>query len=277
MTPFLIAAINHFGDITIEVFLFVAGIRWFAAPADRRRTEKLFLVSVIAFIAEGVNVNAIRLLSRWCPYKYDLYVYDLDARVFHTPGFMIGRFLDQHLWTKMFVTAVYNNVPAFMLITFIAYLYLRRETEAGDVFKAFIVNPVLALGIYVAFPVAGPAYAFGQQFPTSLPAVSSPHLLMLDAVPNGVPSVHISIALLVLWFLRPWLWGRVVGVSFLVTTIMATLGLGEHYVFDLLCAVPYTALVLYLTQSATSRIAAIEDVEAMASRSKVGQRVPVES
>jgi membrane-associated phospholipid phosphatase len=58
-------------------------------------------------------------------------------------------------------------------------------------------------------------------------------------MPNGIPSVHASTALLVLWFLRRWWWGRISGVVFLILTIFATLGSGEHYLFDLFCALRY--------------------------------------
>jgi PAP2 superfamily protein len=244
---FIVWCINHFGDITIEVFIFSTGTYWFTVPVDRKRTEKLFLVGVLGIVAEAVNVNGIRFLAAWCPYKYDLYLYGLDVNVFHAPGFVIGRFLNKHILLKMVVVAVYNNVTVFMLVAFMANLYLRNEENAKDVFVAFILNPILAILLYVTFPVAGPVYAFGANFPIATPPVGQPHLLRLNAVPNGVPSVHVSIALMVLWYLRYWWWGRIIGVTFLALTVLATLGLGEHYLIDLIAAIPYAALVIYLS------------------------------
>jgi hypothetical protein len=49
-----------------------------------------------------------------------------------------------------------------------------------------------------------------------------------------------------LWLLRHWKAGRIFGAVFLALTILATLGLGEHYIFDLFCAVPYAAIVLWI-------------------------------
>ena len=256
---FVILCINHFSDITIEVFLFMVGFRWFKAPADRRRTEILFLAGLAGFIAEGINVSGIRWMSHLLPFRYDLYVYNLDV-AWGAPGFAIGRFLDSHIVLKMIVVAVYNNTAMFMLLAFIANLYLRGLAEAKRTFVAFVVNPIMAIALYVAFPVSGPIYAFGAQFPNKLPPVGAPHPMLLDAVPNGVPSVHISIALLVLWFLWEWHWGRYTGIAFLFLTIIATLGLGEHYVLDLLCAVPYAAICFWLTEPVSLQVQDVGEV-----------------
>jgi PAP2 superfamily len=50
-------------------------------------------------------------------------------------------------------------------------------------------------------------------------------------------------ALLILWFARHWIAGRLLSVAFLVLTVLSTLGAGEHYLFDLIVAVPYSAAV----------------------------------
>ena len=58
--------------------------------------------------------------------------------------------------------------------------------------------------------------------------------------------MHMVIALMVLYFARRWTTGLVLGLLFVAFTITATLGFGEHYVIDLLAAIPYTALMIYL-------------------------------
>ena len=49
-------------------------------------------------------------------------------------------------------------------------------------------------------------------------------------------------------FLWHWRLGKVIGIVFLVLTVVATLGSGEHYAFDLICAVPYTWGGLYIAR-----------------------------
>jgi membrane-associated phospholipid phosphatase len=52
--------------------------------------------------------------------------------------------------------------------------------------------------------------------------------------------------MLILWFLWPWKVGRIFGLLYLALIVFATLGSGQHYLFDLIVAIPYTATILYL-------------------------------
>lgn len=239
--------IKQLGTITIEMFLFIIGIRWFAIRADRRRTEKLFLAGLVASIATFISLRVASFLSIFCRVKYDLYVYWLSARLMDEPSFYIGRIAAHHLWLQVAIECGYGLPAAMMLGTFAVYLWLRSDVEALRVVEVFILNPLLALPIYLMFPVCGPAYAFSG-FPYQTPSGITPHPMAIDAAPNGIPSVHTSTALLVLWLLRHWWWGRVAGSLFLVLTVLATLGLGEHYLLDLVLAAPYSALVFWLAK-----------------------------
>src|SRR5207237_6690467 len=53
-----------------------------------------------------------------------------------------------------------------------------------------------------------------------------------------VPSMHVTWALL-MWWNSHRLWTRIWSGAFLVFTILATLGLGQHYGVDLVVAVPF--------------------------------------
>jgi len=104
--------------------------------------------------------------------------------------------------------------------------------------RTFALNMILAVPIYFLLPVCGPRYVF-KAFPSDADS-QIPHPVFLSYPPNGIPSVHFSTALLIFWFLRRWKMGRIFGAVFLLLTFLATLGLGEHYLFDLIVAVPYT-------------------------------------
>jgi len=60
-----------------------------------------------------------------------------------------------------------------------------------------------------------------------------------------------TIALLLLWYSRKWKRGFVAGGLYALCTVLSTLGLGEHYVVDLLAAVPFTLLILWLSGDIT--------------------------
>jgi len=75
-----------------------------------------------------------------------------------------------------------------------------------------------------------------------LPQVTG-NTIMAASVTNGMPSIHFSTALLIAWALWRWKWGRVFGIAFAIATMVATLGSGEHYLCDLVMAVPYALFV----------------------------------
>ncbi len=59
-----------------------------------------------------------------------------------------------------------------------------------------------------------------------------------------MPSLHMAWALLVWWYSRglSW-WERSIALLFLVFTLLATLGTGEHYLIDLIVAFPFALLI----------------------------------
>jgi len=109
---------------------------------------------------------------------------------------------------------------------------------------AFMIAAVGGFVLYNLFPAVGPIHVFGKQFP-NLPPPAGPapfHLVAIESAPrNAMPSVHIAMALLILWNSRlgPRVW-RMVAAMLLGVTVLATLGFGEHYLVDLFVAVPFT-------------------------------------
>ena len=65
-----------------------------------------------------------------------------------------------------------------------------------------------------------------------------------SAARNCMPSLHTAWALLVCWNSRPFgRWVKTLAASFLALTLAATLGLGEHYLVDLVVAVPFALCI----------------------------------
>lgn len=241
--------------MVVSEFAFLSALiilctRWYAAAADRRRTELLIITYFCAIPATAfVELLAHRLLlllehfeklMGWdSAVRYDLYIYKLVQAV-GFPNFMLGRMTAGSQALTFVVTQVYGMAILAPVAVFTVYAYLRRS-EKGKVVKIFILNVLAAMPFYLLIPVSGPKYAF-PTFPRA-PGPVAAHPITLAAIPNGIPSVHTSTALLCAAFLWPWKWGKVAGSLFVALTVLATLANGEHYVFDLLCAVPYTWLV----------------------------------
>ncbi len=82
------------------------------------------------------------------------------------------------------------------------------------------------------------------------PAVGPAWVGVVNAPRNAMPSLHMTWALLALWYSpRRLLWASAVSVRL---TALATVGLGEHYLIDLAAAVPFTWAVVKL--AATSGV-----------------------
>ena len=235
----------------VALLIVILTPRWFLCRTDRQRTEWMLLVTLFSIPCSAIGVKVVQALSILRPYKYDLYVYNIDS-LFGEPSFWLGRMVMPHPGLMALLRVAYGFLFVALLGTFAAALWLRSLAEARRVLETFLLNLFLATGIYAIVPVCGPAYAF-PHFPQLPIDGLRAYAMALNAPPNGIPSVHLSSALLVLWFLRHWWWGKIAGSVFLVLTVMATLGCGEHYFLDLLCAVPYTAFVVWLTQPAVRR------------------------
>jgi hypothetical protein len=214
---------------------------WFLFPSalDRRRSEYLLLVTIFSALLSGLAQAIANRLSVLRPLKYDLYLYRMDA-VLGQPSFALGRLVAPHRWLQLVLEFAYGLLPVVVSILLGAYIW-KREAECGTVLKAFLLNLLFAPAFYLVLPVCGPVYAF-PTFPRAQPNVI-PHLIALSAAPNGLPSVHTSTALLLLWFGRRWNLGRWLGCLYLVLIVAATLASGQHFLMDLLAAVPYAAAV----------------------------------
>jgi len=101
--------------------------------------------------------------------------------------------------------------------------------DRGQLLRAACVAAILAVPCYFLAPAVGPAH-MGERL----------------AARNCMPSMHLAWALLV-WFnvRRPWL--RRCALAFVVLTALSTLATGEHYVVDLIAALPFAWVVQQLT------------------------------
>jgi hypothetical protein len=205
----------------------------------RRDREWLIAATIAAIPGSMIAAMIVHSMSAIRPLKLDLYIYQIDAILGFQPSFAMGRFLQQHTSLRTAALIAYDGLPFAMVAAIL--LYAKRGWEALPIIKAFTVNLFAALLVYLIVPVAGPRYAFSS-FPAIEPAII-PHWMYIDAPPNCIPSVHFSTALLIYLFARRSPIGRMLSWLYLLLTFAATLGFGEHYLFDLIIAVPYAALI----------------------------------
>lgn len=148
----------------------------------------------------------------------------------------------------------YNTL---MLAVVLLYLALPAVATRRKFVVAVVLAAIIILPLYALCPGAGPKYLLGDRLPGWFPDLSQPRdaivVPAMNATPNGmnaIPSGHFAWALLIFWFARKYCSGAVPFAAgiFMVLTCLATLGTGEHYVIDLILAVPFAAGIWSLVQ-----------------------------
>lgn len=150
------------------------------------------------------------------------------------------------------VSLAYAYTPVwFLMVAAVQLGGFPKQTASGA--KTWVVLSACALLAYHFFPMTGPQYIFGtdhyikmlgdySQFPLR-PVFSG------QAARNGMPSMHFGwmLASTILWWRTgsAW-WSRALFIIATLLTATATIYLGEHYVIDLIVAVPFTLAAIAL-------------------------------
>lgn len=113
---------------------------------------------------------------------------------------------------------VYDGLSVFLAVAFLF-------GEWKPLLRTTVVSTLGAFVLFTICPAVGPAL------------VGNP-----DAAPNCIPSMHVGMALLGLVYIRRSL--RWAALIFVLLTAVSTISTGEHYMVDVVAAVPYIALVV---------------------------------
>lgn len=203
----------------------------------------MFLVAVLP---------ALHLTAVWHPETYDNALYRIDAAFGGQASFALSRLFLQEPILDTLCRYVYLLLP--IAVAALIVVPDKRPARASMI-EAFVAAGALGFAVYHLCPASGPIYAFRAVFPYATPRAEdiSPLPAVLTGLPrNCVPSLHTTWALFLVWHARPK--GAVataLAVIWLVFTEMATLGLGEHYVADLVVAVPFAVAVDALARHGT--------------------------
>ena len=228
--------------VTAGAYAGVAAILALTWQAPRARPARLMLFRCLGLIAMGIGIGRLLALNaQVAAWKLDASLFALDLRLTGgVPAFTIAasRF---YQWFRPSQLLIYYALPCATMIVYAAHLR-RARPGAPNFLLITIANLTIGYALYMFYPAAGPAYAFSG-FPHTVPTLTSMAPVWLGAPANAMPSLHVSTALLLWWNSREWPVGRYVALAFLVLTVAATLGLGEHYCLDLVVAVPYALLI----------------------------------
>jgi len=216
-----------------------------------QRTEALRPLLLASFCPLLMIVTNFALYASIAlqPQIFDLYLYKFDALLGGQASFIAGQWFVAAPALQQVCFLVYASLPLAEVV--VLWLYWNGQRMPANPLVAFVVAGAAGFLLYQICPAMGPVHVFPQDFPQHAPAALPPHAIVLNSAPrNAMPSLHTAWAILIWWSLRfSRRWIRAAAVAFLALTLMATLGFGEHYLIDLVVAVPFTIAV----QAASTR------------------------
>lgn len=214
---------------------------------------KLYVLLILFMTLLGVSTNsALEIIQFARPATYDVIAYKIDqAYLGLQPA--IALWFDTS--AESFKAVVYSVYAMLTLCLFMTFAMIVREgnAERYHIVRTIAVPFGVAFICYMIVPISGPIYAFGaDQLVGNLPSPSlftaQPEIIP-PAARNGMPSMHFTGAFMI-WLLTATLQRKIyfyLATVFLALTVVATIGLGEHYILDLIVAMPFAiALSLVL-------------------------------
>jgi hypothetical protein len=234
--------------------LIVLAFRAIWSDGSQRRLAFFVLIPSFLFAASEWSASYFLDWSEVAhPKVLDLFLYSFDCSLHLQIPFFVGTLFQRFPYFALISVLFYLGLPIAIGLTFAGCLMRDRENALPS-FVAFLLTGPLGAIFYNMFPALGPIHLLPRNFPWQplpLEAVSRLFLepVALSGPRNAIPSLHAAWIFLVFYYSRRLsIPEKIVADVFVVFTLLATLGTGEHYFIDLIVAVPFALLVLSLTQ-----------------------------
>ena len=211
---------------------------WMLFRPGSTAPAKIFLL-IAAWMAFGPISEAIMNAENAAhPWKLDYHLFLIDKSL-GVSAFAIARHFTAPQQKVLFV--IYGTLGYWMFALYGLNLKM-KDGRPRELAISYLLSYGLAPIFYLVVPACGPRHAFGAMFPLGSPEVAAVPI-QLNYWPNAIPSLHLATAVLLVHFAgRNGFW-RTLAWLYLAGTAAATLVL-EHYVIDLVVAVPYAYFVI---------------------------------
>jgi hypothetical protein len=219
-----------------------------ADKPDRTFFLYAFLPSVLFAVSEFTASTLLDYTEALHPKTFDLFLYSVDCSFRVQFSFLVGQIFSRHLWFRFIGLLFYIALPLPLALVYAAQLRLKSK-NALPAMLAFLVTGPMGVLYYNLVPAAGPVHVFGPNFPWNPMSTAQALSMVLETIPlkgprNAIPSLHMAWVLLIWWNSKGLSrWIRVIAFAFVIFTILATLGTGEHYFVDLVVAFPFALMV----------------------------------
>jgi hypothetical protein len=231
--------------------LVVLGLRVIWSQSESKQSTIALLVpALILIVFIFGTARVLGFTSGFHPGTRDAWLYAFDGSLGFQPSFAVGRIMvDSTLLTRS-ALLTYLSLP-FAMATVCAF---QIPAESKRI-SWYMLTVLLLAGFggwlaYNVVPGTGPIYAFGQGFPWN-PPHKDLSTFALQTMPistgiprNAMPSLHVGWVVLLCWNSRGF--SRLLRTAlflYLVLTMIATLGSGQHYLVDLVVSLPFALTV----------------------------------
>jgi hypothetical protein len=207
-----------------------------------------FLPAVLFVASEYMATTLLDITESLHPKTFDLFLYSFDCSLRVQFSFLMGQLFWTWLWVRFVCLVIYIALPLPLALVYAGQL-LKKKEKAIAVMLAFLVTGPVGVLFYNMLPACGPVHVFGATFPFHPPAIADVMRMnvapiLLKGARNAIPSLHMAWVLLVWWNSKGLArWIRAIAMVFVILTVTATLGTGEHYFIDLVVAFPFSLMV----------------------------------
>lgn len=179
---------------------------------------------------------------------YDAFLYHADRSFGFAPSILVAGWVDRLPHANEFFFGVYMALSLAMGACYAAHIGTYRAP--WRIALTLTVTATIGVLCYNLLPACGPLMLLGaERFLHGDPfaPVSMAQPVLVSIAPhyarNAIPSLHMTWALLVLWFSRDLKRAHWGAAAFAFLTAVSTLSTGEHYLVDLVVAFPFALAI----------------------------------
>jgi PAP2 superfamily protein len=227
----------------------VLGLRAVWSEGEEQKRLSLAFAPSLVFAAFMVLAGMILEQTQiWHAKVLDLYLFSFDSSLHLQLAFLLGQAYEMWPVFKGLGIVFYVGLPVTLAMVYAGQL-MRDRRKAYPAVVAFLVTAPIGILFYNFFPALGPVHLFLQRFPWHpLTTQQASRLLCepleIKGVQNAIPSLHMTWVLLAWWYSRGLSrWERTIALAFVIFTVFATMGTGEHYFVDLVVAYPFSVMI----------------------------------
>jgi len=205
-----------------------------------------FLALGCAFLVPTLTVPVIHDMLQNAIYQlpvlYDRVLFHFDTDLGLGWVAVFAMIVNYSSWSTPFFIFNYNILPFWTLIAAVSEIFYAPR-GSNTILLATMCSGYAGYLLYFLMPAIAPAPFFGALFPAHMPdpgsVLNAPIVDTVVSLRNTMPSLHAASAMLICLALRSSpIWHRALGGLILLSTLVSTLGLGQHYAVDWVAALP---------------------------------------